>query len=126
MTKREVVKLALDFKRPPYVPWNFGFTVEAREKLVKHYGSHDLEPHFQNHTVGLGGKAGYFTDIGNGCVRDYWGVVWDRSVDKDIGVVKDAVIPEPTLKGFKCPDPLDPEPRGERAQEALNHGFAGG
>jgi hypothetical protein len=33
MTKREVIKLVLDKKRPPYVPWNIGLTKEAQEKL---------------------------------------------------------------------------------------------
>ena len=33
MNKREVVKMVLDGKKPPYVPWSFGFTLEAYEKL---------------------------------------------------------------------------------------------
>jgi uroporphyrinogen decarboxylase len=36
-----------------------------------------------------------------------FGVVWDRSIDKDIGDVKGQVLPEPTLKGYSFPDPLD-------------------
>lgn len=36
MTKREVVRLVLEGKRPPYVPWSMGFTKEAREKLKTH------------------------------------------------------------------------------------------
>lgn len=32
MTKREVVRLVLEAKRPPYVPWNIGLTKEARKK----------------------------------------------------------------------------------------------
>jgi len=35
-------------------------------------------------------------------------VVWDRSVDKDIGIVRGTVLSEPTLKGYRFPDPLDP------------------
>jgi uroporphyrinogen decarboxylase len=41
-------------------------------------------------------------------VRDVFGVVWDRRVDKDIGIVKGCVLTEPTLKGYRFPDPLDP------------------
>ena len=33
MTKRDVVRTCLEGKTPPYVPWSFGFTVEAEEKL---------------------------------------------------------------------------------------------
>jgi len=34
-------------------------------------------------------------------------VVWDRSIDKDIGNVEGCVLPEPTLAGYEFPDPLD-------------------
>jgi uroporphyrinogen decarboxylase len=108
MTKREVAGLALQFKRPPYVPWQFGFTGEAREKLVAHYGSADLDGVLGNHFLYLGDMIGYFQDVGNDRVRDIFGVVWDRSADKDIGVVEGQVLPEPTLQGYRLPDPADP------------------
>ena len=105
MTKREVVRMVLDGKRPPYVPWSFGFTFEARRKLVEHYGTSDLEPIFGNHLLGLGSGVGFFEDLGNDRVRDVFGVVWNRSVDKDIGIVEGLVLPEPTLAGYEFPDP---------------------
>ena len=40
-------------------------------------------------------------------VRDVFGVVWDRSIDKDIGNVRGTVLPEPTMHGYAFPDPLD-------------------
>jgi len=107
MTKREVVRLAIEGKPPPYVPWSFGFTKEAHEKLIEHYGTHDLEPIFQNHLLSLGNAIGFFTDLGNDRFRDAFGVVWDRSVDKDIGNVSNCCLPEPTLKDYAFPDPLD-------------------
>jgi uroporphyrinogen decarboxylase len=55
----------------------------------------------------LGDGIGFFTDIGDDCVRDVFGVVWDRSVDKDIGIVRGCVLPEPTLQGYQFPNPLD-------------------
>jgi uroporphyrinogen decarboxylase len=108
MTKRDVMKLVYDGKRPPYVPWSFGFTSPAREKLVQHFGEVDLDQFVGNHIVGLGDDIGFFEDIGGDCVRDGFGVVWDRSIDEDIGNVKGAVLPEPTLQGYTFPDPIDP------------------
>ena len=35
-------------------------------------------------------------------------MVWDRSIDHDIGNVEGCVLPEPTLAGYEFPDPLDP------------------
>jgi uroporphyrinogen decarboxylase len=107
MTKRDIVRMVLDGKRPPYVPWSFGFTQEATEKLQHHYGSVDLEDVLQNHLLGLGNGIGFFADLGAGHVRDVFGVEWDRTVDKDIGIVACAPLAEPTLHGYQFPDPLD-------------------
>ena len=108
MTKREVVRQVLDGERPPYVPWSFSFTVEAEERLVEHYGTRDLDATLDNHILGLGSPIGFFEPLGRERVRDVFGVVWDRSIDKDIGNVEGCVLGEPTLKGYAFPDPLDP------------------
>ncbi len=107
MIKRDVVGLAMQGQRPPYVPWSFGFTHEAEDTLRRHYGQTDIEEKLQNHFLELGNGIGFFDDIGNDCVQDVFGVVWDRSVDKDIGIVKGHVLPEPTLAGYQFPNPLD-------------------
>ena len=107
MTKREVIKCVLEGEKPPYVPWSFSFTVEAKEKLVEHYGHDDLMQAVDNHILDLGSDIGFFEDIGSDFVRDVFGVVWDRSIDKDIGNVSGCILPEPTLKGYEFPDPLD-------------------
>jgi len=108
MTKRDVVRLVLEGKRPPYVPWNVGLTQEARAKLQQHLSQSDLEGMLQNHLLGLGSDIGFFTDLGHNRVQDVFGVVWDRTIDKDIGNVEGCVLPEPTLTGYTFPDPLDP------------------
>jgi uroporphyrinogen decarboxylase len=109
MLKRDVVKTVLNRQRPPYVPWSCSFTLEAREKLLAHCG-HDedrLDALLDDHFLCLGNAIGFFDDLGNDHVKDVFGVVWDRTVDKDIGIVKGQVLPEPTLKGYTFPDPLD-------------------
>ncbi|MBN2023310.1 MAG: hypothetical protein JW809_11025 [Pirellulales bacterium] len=108
MTSRDVIRLVLEGKRPPYVPWSMGFTQEARARLCAHYGCSDVEIPLDNHLLKLGSDIGFFTDLGNHRVRDVFGVVWDRSIDRDIGNVEGATLPEPTLAGFRFPDPLDP------------------
>jgi uroporphyrinogen decarboxylase len=107
MLKRDVVRTVLEGCPAPYVPWNIGLTHEAYSKLQQHYDTIDLDPILQNHLLGLGNGIGFFTDIGNHRVKDVFGVVWDRSVDHDIGIVEGTVLPEPTLKGYAFPDPLD-------------------
>lgn len=107
MSKRDIIRTVLAGQRPPYVPWSMGFTVEAAEKLHAYYGQEDLEPILDNHLLSLGNGIGFFEDLGNDRLRDVFGVIWDRSVDKDIGVVENQVLPTPTLTGCAFPDPLD-------------------
>ncbi|NLF09367.1 MAG: uroporphyrinogen-III decarboxylase-like protein [Pirellulaceae bacterium] len=107
LSKREVVRLVLRGKKPPYVPWSMGFTKEAREKLQRHFGCEDIEIPLDNHLLKLGSDIGFFDELGDDRARDVFGVVWDRSVDKDIGNIEGRVLAEPTLAGYEFPNPLD-------------------
>lgn len=108
MNKREVVKCVLDGKKPPYVPWSFKFTEEPRVMLEKYYGVDDLDEVIGNHILQLGSDIGFFDNLGNNQYMDVFKVVWDRSIDKDIGDAKGFVLSEPTLEGYEFPNPLDP------------------
>jgi len=108
MTKREIIHSILAGKSPPYVPWSCGFTREARDKLAAHFQPLELEDALQNHLLKLGSDIGFFTDLGQAHVRDVFGVVWDRSIDKDIGNVVGSLLSEPSLAGYSFPDSHDP------------------
>ncbi|MBN1588737.1 MAG: hypothetical protein JW888_04410 [Pirellulales bacterium] len=109
MQKRDVIRLVLEGRRPPYVPWSMGFTKEAKEKLQAHYGceDEDVDEAVGNHLLKLGSDIGFFDNLGNDRVLDVFGVVWDRSIDKDIGNIEDCILERPTLDGYDFPDPLD-------------------
>lgn len=107
MTRREVIRTVLDGKKPPYTPWSYKFTVEARDLLVNHFGSDDLDTLLYNHILTLGADIGFFTRTGDNLYRDVFGAVWDRSIDKDIGNIIGSIISEPTLNGYRFPDPTD-------------------
>ena len=106
ISKRNVVKTVLDGKRPPYVPWSFRFTHEAVNKLRKHWGE-DWELRLDNHFTELGSDIGFFDNLGDNRFRDLFGVVWDRTIEKDIGLPEDVILKEPSLDGYTFPDPLD-------------------
>jgi uroporphyrinogen decarboxylase len=107
MTKREIIHAMLDGQKPPYVPWSCGFTKEAGAKLQPYFTAVELEDALQNHLLKLGSDIGVFTDLGNNHLQDVFGVVWDRSIDKDIGNVEGCILSEPTLENYTFPDPLD-------------------
>jgi len=109
MLKREVVKLVLDGKQPPYVPWSFRLAPEAREKLVNHYGDEDMQTVLENHCcIHYGGRRAYVEDMGNHRIRDPFGVIFDQTNDRDIGCVENCLLAEPTLKNYTFPDPRNP------------------
>jgi len=122
MTKRQVISSVLAGQAPPYVPWSFSFTAEARDKLVAHYGSEDIDTLVGSHILGLGSDIGFFEPLGDNRFRDVFNVVWDRTVDKDIGVVEKIVLPEPTLDGYEFPDPLDPRFFADIPDRIQRHG----
>ncbi len=108
MTKREIIRLTLEGKTPPYIPWSFKFTKEPAEWLCKYFGVQDLDIPLGNHLLNLGSDIGFFDELPHSRFRDVFGVTWDRSVDKDIGVPVDSVLHNPTLSGYQFPDPSDP------------------
>ena len=106
MQKREVIKAVLQGKKPPYVPWHFQFTIEALDKLRKCLnGDKDIERYIDNHILELGSAIGFFKDLRNSRFQDVFGVVWNRSVDKDIGIVEGCMLADPDLKKYNFPDP---------------------
>jgi uroporphyrinogen decarboxylase len=107
MTKREVIQAVLAGQTPAYVPWSCGFTKEAMAKLEEHFKPVGMEEALQNHLLKLGSDIGFFTDLGEDHVQDVFGVVWDRTIDKDIGNVEGCLLPEPSLQNYSFPDPLD-------------------
>jgi uroporphyrinogen decarboxylase len=106
-SRREIVHKAMQRQPVPYVPWHCSFTAEAEQTLRKYYGQMDIDKTIGNHFLELGDSIGYFKQISQNNFQDYFGVVWDRTVDKDIGVVWDFPLKEPTLSGYEFPDPCD-------------------
>lgn len=108
MTKRDIIKTVLQGGTPPYVPWGFAFTKEARARLTRHFGTDDLQGALHDHILPLGDPAGFFEELPNARARDVFGVIWDRTMDEDIGVVETCALPEADLSAYRFPDPHDP------------------
>jgi uroporphyrinogen decarboxylase len=110
MTKRQIVIDALKFKKPAYVPWEWGPTIDSYKRLQGYLKIDDLNEFLDHHIACTGAALGPWEDIGNDCVRDNYGVVWDRTVDKDIGTPCDCPIKTPAdLARYKFPDVDNPK-----------------
>lgn len=108
MTEREIIRQTLQGFVTPYVPWSFKFTKEPEKWLKEYYQVEDLDLILGNHILNLGSDIGFFSELPGDKFQDVFGVVWDRSVDKDIGVPVEPVLKEPTLEGYRFPNPEDP------------------
>ncbi len=107
MNRREIIKMVLDGKEPPYVPWSFKFTKEPADILKSYFKTDDLDIPLSNHILMLGNDIGFFENLSDDLYRDVFGAVWDRSIDKDIGNITGSIIQEPSLRNYTFPDPLD-------------------
>ncbi len=105
MTKREVVIEALRFRPPPYVPWHIRLTAGCAERLRRHLGQEDLEGFLDNHMFDVRCRLRSFDQVDATRVRDRYGVVWDRSIDQDIGTPCSWPIRTPKdLERYRFPD----------------------
>jgi uroporphyrinogen decarboxylase len=111
MNKRDVVRSVLSGEQPPYTPWSYRFTAEPKADLCAHYGCtvDELIAHTGCHILELGSDIGFFEELGDDRFRDVFGVVWDRSMDKDIGMPESYLLEDPEkLDTLEFPDPCDP------------------
>lgn len=106
-TPRERVLMAFEHEQPDFCPHHMGFTQVAHQKMVEYYGDPNWAAKIGNHFA-VTGPALRWTEPRPGYARDAFGVVWNRTVDKDIGIVDHYQLTEPSLDGYRFPDPHDP------------------
>ncbi len=109
MGNRERVLASLSHRQPDNVPYEISFTQAAHAKMVEFYG----DPHFAsklgNCLTWLGCEpAGSWKEVEPDIWGDQFGVEWDRSVDKDIGNVRNQLVTSGNLADYRFPDPDDP------------------
>ncbi|MGD0111836.1 MAG: uroporphyrinogen decarboxylase family protein [Armatimonadota bacterium] len=110
MTNRERVHQAIQFRATHIVPHQVEFTVLARQKFAQFVGDPDFEETIGNHLAVLSHRrAAKWIEAEPGHLMDEWGVIWNRTIDKDIGVVENQVLPEASLREFAVPNPASPE-----------------
>lgn len=105
--KRDIVRDVFEQKAPSYVPWSVGLTHEALHNVLDYLQGRDVDQWLDNHIEFMGNMTDFFVDLGRDRYRDVFGVIWDKHIDKDIGVVEGTVLAEPTLKDYTLPNPLD-------------------
>ncbi|MDH7570621.1 MAG: uroporphyrinogen decarboxylase family protein [Armatimonadota bacterium] len=110
MTPRERALAALRHQQPDQTPFNLGFTVPAMEKLVAHFGGPEPLRRLGNCLAATEAKVPgeAWVEVRPNFWRDEFGVVWNRTIDKDIGNVESYQLQERDLSSYTFPDPHDP------------------
>lgn len=108
-TSIDRVWAAIRHQQPDRVPYYLSFTQEAARKLQAYYGVSDLDAYLDNDMVRYSTRRpALMQEIGPGMLRDEFGVVWDRTIDEDIGVPVVHPLADRSLANYEFPDPLDP------------------
>ena len=109
---RERVRTAIRHIQPDRTPYQISFTTPARRKLVEHYGTADLDELIGNHLAKYR-RGRRMNSVGwriapafSGTNSAWW---WNRTIDRDIGMVERYPLAERSLNGFTFPDPLNPQ-----------------
>jgi len=106
---RERIVRALAFQETDIVPYHIDFTIPARLKMAEYLGDLEFDRKINNHLAFVKAIApGAFVEVAPGFIRDEWGVVWNRTLDPDIGN-PEPVFSSPSLVGYRFPDPFDPK-----------------
>ncbi|MFA6240604.1 MAG: uroporphyrinogen decarboxylase family protein [Candidatus Hydrogenedentales bacterium] len=109
MTNRERVLATLQHKQPDRIPYNVEFTQKAHAAMVEYFGNPDFESLLGNYFTLLNtAPSDAWVETAPDVWRDQFGVVWDRTVDKDIGVVRNTLVSPRNVLDFTMPDASDP------------------
>ncbi len=97
---------AIAHRTPSRVPYDLQFTADARRKMVDFYGDAGFEKK-------LGGcltiaRVSTRREVGPDLWEDEFGVLWDRSRDRDIGIPANRLITAETLPAYRMPASDDP------------------
>lgn len=118
MNEKQRVINSLNHKESDIIPYEIGFTIPLREKLIKYFNDPDFESKIDNHIKTIGYSTGH-TEIAGRPEHfiDMWGVIWNRSgPDKDIGIVENHILQGLDPTSFSFPD-INYDELGKRIEQ---------
>ena len=110
MNNRQRVLTALSHKQPDKVPYDIRFTQKAHARMAQYYGDPDFASKLGNCFTWIRPYLGAesFVEVRPDVWRDEFGVLWDRRIDKDIGVVCNRLVTPDNVNDFEFHDASNP------------------
>jgi uroporphyrinogen decarboxylase len=108
LSNRKRVLLTLSHQQADKVPYHIAFTQVARQKMIDFYSESDFEAKLGNCFTVIQGRPKYlWKQIHPDIWQDDFGSIWNRTRDKDIGVVENCLITPRNVNIFEFPNPDD-------------------
>jgi len=121
ISSKELIYETLAFRPVPRVPYMIEFTIPAMQKLLSCPDGRELYSRLDNDIIASKViKIEYGVRNEKGLYTDEFGVVWDRSIDPDIGVPKSTSTLESLLQ-YPMPDPANENRYEQLEQNLKNH-----
>ncbi len=103
MTKKESFINAISFRKCFPVPYVIRFTIEAEEQYRSFLGgAFDEILDTGSYAVFSQTNSGWI-EIRPGYFKDYFGIIWNKTKDRTLGIVDRYPVEKPSLKGFNFP-----------------------
>jgi len=125
MNEKERIKKTISFNKIDKIPWQINYTTEIADRIMSSinieklqykvlgkniYTYNKLDNFLGNHIAYVRNRAvNSVKEIKIGFFQDEWGVIWDRTTDKDIGVPVNCVLEDSDFSKLEIPDPDDPD-----------------
>lgn len=108
MNNKERVFTSLKHHQPDKIPYNISFTQKAYQNMIEYSGDR-FEEQLNNCFIILSTeKKNGWNEVKPDIWEDEFGVRWNRSIDKDIGVVSNCLISQDNINSYRFPDPENP------------------
>jgi len=123
MNEKQRIKKCINFEKTDKIPWQINYTMDIGNKITDYlqleyqnfltlgeniYRFNALDEFLGNHISFIRNRAiDSYKKVSDGLFKDEWGVIWDKSIDKDIGNPASTVLDDMNLKNLKVPDPND-------------------
>jgi len=109
MTDKQTILSALEHKHTYPVPYQIDFTIAAFEKMVEFYGGDSFYRDSLSNCLVATLADLPDTEVEPGIFRDAFGSVWNKRIDRDIGMVENSVVTPENLLEYRFPDVENPQ-----------------
>jgi len=110
MTAKERIRRVLAHQETDFCPYDFYLSDDLRQRLAALSGDPGFGSQLASHLAGVGiSYPETHERVDDRHYTDAFGVIWEDSFPGEIGMVRDPILKEPSLRGYEFPPTNVPE-----------------